>query len=326
MAEKYPAGKVQARGHIYNSFVDTIGNTPLVRLPNLSAFYDVKADILAKLEFFNPLSSVKDRLALALIEDGEKSGKITKDTIIIEPTSGNTGIGLAFICAARGYRLILTMPESMSYERRKLLKMFGAELVLTPKDDGIKGTIDAANALLKKHAPNGYMPQQFQNPANPEIHRKTTAEEIWQDTDGNVDMLICGIGTGGTFTGLSSELKSRNPNMKAVVVEPVDSAVLSGHDAGPHKIQGIGAGFIPDIMDMGLVDEIITVTNDQAYAMTRKTIEIEGLPVGISSGAALHAAIEIGKRDDMAGKQIVVIIPSCAERYLSTPLFKDLEI
>lgn len=314
---------MEFRGKIYDSIIETIGATPLVRLPNLTKETGVHADILAKLEFFNPLSSVKDRLALALIEAAEHDGKIKKNTVIIEPTSGNTGIGLAFICAARGYRLILTMPETMSYERRKLLRMFGAELHLTPAEEGIKGAIDKAQQLAKD-IPDSFIPQQFQNPANPEIHRVTTAEEIWQDTEGKVDVLIAGIGTGGTITGISQALKAKKPQITTIAVEPADSAVLSGGNIGPHKIQGIGPGFVPDILDTDAIDEVITVTNEKAYEWTRKVIETEGIPVGISGGAALWAAFEIGARRDMLNKQIVVIIPSCAERYLSLPLFADL--
>jgi cysteine synthase A len=309
---------------IYNHIWDTIGNTPLVRIPRLSAEYKVKADILLKLEFFNPLSSVKDRLAMSLITAGEEAGKINQDTTIIEPTSGNTGIGLAFICAAKGYHLILTMPESMSHERRKMLRLFGAEIILTPADKGMNGAIAKAEEL-HAHNQNSYMPQQFKNPANPAIHRVTTAEEIWRDTDGNADMLIAGVGTGGTLTGVSQALKSRKAGFKTVAVEPAESPVLSGGVAGAHKIQGIGAGFIPEILDIGLIDEIFKVSSDDAIYMCRHTAKTDGIPVGISSGAAIHAALNIGQRDDMAGKMIVVIVPSMAERYLSLPAFKDLE-
>lgn len=308
---------------IYDHIWETIGNTPLVRVPRLSDEYKVKTDILLKLEFFNPLSSVKDRLALALIEDGEQSGKITKDTVIIEPTSGNTGIGLAFICAAKGYRLILTMPESMSYERRKMLRLLGAEIELTHADQGMKGAIARAEELLNAHA-NSYMPQQFNNPANAAIHYRTTAEEIWRDTDGKVDVLVAGVGTGGTLTGTSQALKEKKAGFKTIAVEPADSAVLSGKPAGTHKIQGIGPGFIPNVLDKAMIDEVATVTNDEAYAMMQHSAKTEGIPIGVSSGAALHAALTIGQRDDMAGKTMVVIIPSMAERYLSLPAFKDL--
>lgn len=309
---------------IYDHIWQTIGRTPLVRMPRLSAEYGVQADIVLKLEFFNPLSSVKDRLAIALIEAGEAEDKIDKDTVIIEPTSGNTGIGLAFICAAKGYRLILTMPESMSYERRKMLRLMGAELVLTPAEQGMKGAVAKAEELVAAHK-NAFMPQQFNNPANAAIHRRTTAEEIWQDTDGKADVLIAGVGTGGTLTGVSQAIKERKPAFKTIAVEPADSPVLSGGAPGPHKIQGIGAGFVPQVLDVKLIDEIVTVTNDDAYAMMRKAAKIEGIPVGVSSGAAIHAALQIGARDDMAGKMIVTIVPSMAERYLSLPSFKDLE-
>ncbi len=314
---------MEFRGKIYDSITETIGATPLVRLPRLTAETGVKAEILAKLEFFNPLSSVKDRLALALIEAGEAAGQITKNTVMIEPTSGNTGIGLGFICAARGYRLILTMPETMSYERRKMLRMFGAELHLTPAEEGMKGAIAKAQALAAE-IKNSFIPQQFENPANPEIHRVTTAEEIWNDTEGKVDVLIAGVGTGGTVTGISQALKAKKPQITTIAIEPEDSAVLSGGKIGPHKIQGIGPGFVPDILDMEAIDEVMTVSNENAYQWTRKVIETEGIPVGISGGAALWAAFEIGARRDMLGKQIVVIIPSCAERYLSLPVFADL--
>ena len=309
---------------IYDHIWQTIGGTPLVRIPRLSAEYGVKADIVLKLEFFNPLSSVKDRLAIALIEAGEAEGKIKNDTVIIEPTSGNTGIGLAFICAAKGYRLILTMPESMSYERRKMLRLMGAELVLTPAEQGMKGAVAKAEELVAEHK-NAFMPQQFNNPANAAIHRRTTAEEIWQDTDGKADVLIAGVGTGGTLTGVSQALKERKPTFKTIAIEPADSPVLSGGAPGPHKIQGIGAGFVPGVLDVNLIDEIVTVTNDDAYAMMRKVAKTEGIPVGVSSGAAIHAALQVGARDDMAGKMIVTIVPSMAERYLSLPSFKDLE-
>lgn len=309
---------------IYDHIWQTIGNTPLVRIPKLSKEYKVQADILLKLEFFNPLSSVKDRLALSLIEDGERNGKIKPGTIIIEPTSGNTGIGLAFICAAKGYRLILTMPESMSYERRKMLKLFGAEIVLTPAEKGMNGSIAKAEELLQQY-PNSYMPQQFKNPANPAIHRATTAEEIWRDTNGKADVLVAGTGTGGTLTGISQILKPRKPGFKTIAVEPAESPVISGGVHSPHKIQGIGPGFIPDILDTSLIDETVKVSSEEAIYMCRHTARTEGIPVGISSGAAIHAALHIGQRPDMAGKMIVVIVPSMAERYLSLPAFKDLE-
>jgi cysteine synthase A len=310
--------------NIHDHIWQTIGNTPLVRIPKLTAEHGIKADIVLKLEFFNPLSSVKDRLAISLIEAGEASGKINKDTVIIEPTSGNTGIGLAFICAAKGYRLILTMPESMSFERRKMLRLFGAELDLTPADKGMSGAIARAKELAEKHK-NSFIPQQFDNPANPDIHRRTTAEEIWRDTDGKADVLISGVGTGGTLTGVSQALKAKKPSFRTIAVEPADSAVLSGKPPGSHKIQGIGAGFVPGVLDVKLIDEIIPVSNDDAYSMMRHVAKTEGIPVGVSSGAAITAALQVGKRPDMAGKMIVAIIPSMAERYLSLPPFKDLE-
>jgi len=309
---------------IYDHIWQTIGNTPLVRIPNLTKEFDVKADILLKLEFFNPLSSVKDRLAISLIETGERDGKINKDTVIIEPTSGNTGIGLAFICAAKGYRLILCMPESMSFERRKMLRLFGAELVLTPPEKGMGGAIAKAEELIKEN-PNSFMPQQFKNPANTAIHRATTAEEIWRDTDGKADVLVAGVGTGGTLTGVSQVIKQRKPGFKTIAVEPVESPVLSGGTHSPHKIQGIGAGFIPEIVDTSLIDEVFKVSSEEAIYMCRHTAKTEGIPVGISSGAAIHAALKIGQRPDMAGKMIIAIVPSMAERYLSLPAFKDLE-
>lgn len=309
---------------IYDHIWQTVGGTPLVRMPRLSAEYGAKADIVLKLEFFNPLSSVKDRLALALIEAAEQDGKIGKDTLIVEPTSGNTGIGLAFICAAKGYRLQLVMPESMSYERRKMLRLMGAELVLTSAEQGMKGAVAKAQEIVNTN-PNAFMPQQFDNPANADIHRRTTAEEIWRDTDGKADVLVAGVGTGGTLTGVSQALKARKPGFKTIAIEPADSPVLSGGQPGAHKIQGIGAGFIPAVLDTTQIDDIITVTNDEAYAMMRKVAKTEGIPVGVSSGAAIHAALTLAQRDDMAGKMIVTIVPSMAERYLSLPPFKDLE-
>ncbi len=309
---------------IYDHIWQTVGNTPLVRIPKLSKEYGVKADILLKLEFFNPLASVKDRLALALIEDGEKSGKIKPDTVIIEPTSGNTGIGLAFICAAKGYRLILTMPESMSFERRKMLRLFGAEIVLTPAEKGMSGAIAKAEELLKEY-PGSYTPQQFKNPANAAMHRAATAEEIWRDTDGKVDALVAGVGTGGTLTGVSQVLKERRRGFKTIAVEPAESPVISGGTHTPHKIQGIGAGFIPDILDINTIDEAFKVSSEEAIYMCRHVAKTEGIPVGISSGAAIHAALQVGKRPEMAHKMIVAIVPSMAERYLSLPAFKDLE-
>ena len=312
------------RGRIYDSIIDTIGNTPIVRLGKLAAKDDVKAELLAKLEFFNPIASVKDRIGVAMIESLEAAGKIAPGkTTLVEPTSGNTGIALAFAAAAKGYRLILTMPETMSIERRKMLALLGAELVLTEGSKGMKGAIARAEELLDE-IPDSVMPQQFENPANPEIHRNTTALEIWNDTGGSVDILVSGIGTGGTITGVGQVLKDKKPGVQIVAVEPADSPVLSGGNPGPHKIQGIGAGFAPGVLDTGIYDEIAKVTNDEAFEMARRVAKLEGLPVGISSGAALTAAVRIGQRPENAGKQIVVIIPSFAERYLSTALFDGL--
>ncbi|SDR26248.1 cysteine synthase A [Pseudovibrio sp. Tun.PSC04-5.I4] len=313
------------RGKIYSSITETIGNTPIVRLDRLAKAHGVKANLLAKLEFFNPISSVKDRIGVAMIEAMEASGKIVAGkTTLIEPTSGNTGIALAFVAAAKGYRLILVMPETMSIERRKMLKLLGAEIDLTEGPKGMKGAIARAEEL-QQELPDAIIPQQFENPANPEIHRKTTAEEIWNDTDGHVDVFVSGIGTGGTITGTSQVLKERNPNLHVVAVEPADSPLLSGGQPGPHKIQGIGAGFVPGVLDTGIYDEVVTVSNEDSFALSREVAKTEGVPVGISSGAALKAAIEVGKRDEMAGKNIVIIIPSFAERYLSTALFEGLE-
>jgi cysteine synthase A len=311
------------RGRIYDSITETIGDTPLVRLRRLPQEAGAKADVLLKLEFFNPLASVKDRIGVAMIEDLEQRGLIKEDTVIIEPTSGNTGIALAFVCAAKGYRLILTMPESMSIERRKMLALLGAEIVLTPPEKGMKGAVAEAEALMSKY-PNSVMPQQFDNPANPEIHRKTTAEEIWNDTEGKVDAVISGVGTGGTFTGVGSVLKARKASLKMIAVEPEDSPVLSGGQAGPHKIQGIGAGFVPSNLEKDLIDEVITIGNETAFETARKAAKLEGLPIGISSGAAIAAALEVAQRPEMEGKTIVAIIPSFAERYLSTALFDGL--
>ena len=311
------------RGKIYDSILDTIGATPLVRVNRLAAAHDVRAEILGKLEFFNPLASVKDRIGFAMIEAAEKAGSLKPGSIIVEPTSGNTGIALAFVAAAKGYRLILTMPESMSVERRKMLKLLGAELELTPADKGMKGAIAKAEELVAS-TPGAFMPQQFKNAANPAIHRVTTAEEIWADTAGTADALISGVGTGGTLTGVSEVLKQRKPGFLTIAVEPEDSPVLSGGQPGPHKIQGIGAGFVPDILNAGLIDEVVRIGNETAMKTAREAARLEGLPVGISSGAALAAAIEVGKRPEMAGKRIVVIIPSFAERYLSTALFDGL--
>ena len=312
------------RGRIYDNVIDTIGATPLVRLRKLEARAGVKAELLAKLEFFNPLASVKDRIGLAMIQAGESAGKIGPNTTIIEPTSGNTGIALAFVCASKGYRLILTMPESMSLERRKMLLLLGAKIELTPAAGGMRGAIARAEALLTE-IPDSFMPQQFANAANPEIHRRTTAEEIWNDTAGRADVLISGVGTGGTLTGVADVLKARKPSFLAIAVEPEDSPVLSGGVPGPHKIQGIGAGFIPPILNTKLIDEVIRISNTTAIETARLSARVEGLPVGISSGAALAAAIEVGARPEMAGKVIVTIIPSFAERYLSTALFEGLD-
>lgn len=314
--------KTEGRGRIYSSIADTIGDTPLVEMAKLAATHGAKARILAKLEFFNPLASVKDRIGVAMIDALEAAGKLGPDSVMIEPTSGNTGIGLAFVAAARGHRLILTMPESMSIERRKLLTYLGAELVLTEAAKGMKGAIAKATELLDS-TPGAVMPSQFANPANPEIHRNTTALEIWNDTGGEADVLISGVGTGGTLTGIASVLKDKKPGFHVVAVEPTDSPVLSGGEPGPHKIQGIGAGFVPDILDTDLIDETVQVSNEQAFAMAREAARLEGVPGGISSGAALTAALDVAKRDDMAGKTVVVILASCAERYLSTALFED---
>jgi cysteine synthase A len=304
---------------IFSDITKTVGNTPLVRLNRMVT--GLNAEILVKIESFNPLSSVKDRIGVAMIEAAEKAGLLKEDTVIIEPTSGNTGIALAFVCAAKGYRLILTMPETMSMERRHLLSILGAELVLTEGTGGMKGAIDKAEELAKMHK-NSFVPQQFKNPANPEIHRKTTAEEIWQDTDGKVDYVISGIGTGGTITGIGEVLKKRNPSVKMIAVEPADSPVLSGGKPGPHKIQGIGAGFIPDVLDREIIDEIIQVAHENAGEMARRIAKEEGILVGISSGAALWAALEVAKRKEAIGKRIVAILPDSGERYLSTWLFQ----
>jgi cysteine synthase A len=318
------ATKTPGRGRIYGSITETIGDTPLVRLDKLAGAHGVKATILAKLEFFNPLASVKDRIGVALIDALEAEGKITAGTTLIEPTSGNTGIALAFVAAARGYRLILVMPETMSIERRKLLKFLGAELVLTEGPKGMKGAVAKAEELAKE-IPGAVIPQQFENPANPAIHRVTTAEEIWNDTAGQVDILVAGIGTGGTITGVGQVLKAKKPGVKVVAVEPSASPILSGGAPGPHKIQGIGAGFVPGVLDTTVYDEVVTISNEDAVATSREVARLEGAPVGISSGAALKAAIEVGSRPENAGKTIVVIIPSFAERYLSTVLFEGLE-
>jgi cysteine synthase A len=308
------------RGRIYDSIIDTIGGTPLVRLSRLAADAGVAAEILAKLEFFNPLGSVKDRIGIAMIEAMEQAGRIREGTAIVEPTSGNTGIALAFACAAKGYRLILTMPESQSVERRKMMTFLGAELELTPARDGMRGAIRRAEALVES-LPDAVMPQQFHNPANPAIHSKTTAEEIWHDTGGRLDAVVSSVGTGGTLTGCAEVLKVRNPALRIIAVEPEDSPVLSGGAPGAHMIEGIGPGFVPPILKTDLIDEVITVANESAFTMSRKAARLEGLPGGISSGAALSAALEVGARPEMADKRIVVVLPSFAERYLSTPLF-----
>ena len=311
------------RGRIYNNILETIGATPLVRLAKLAEHHGCRAEILGKCEFLNPLSSVKDRIGLAMIEALEAEERIGPDTTIIEPTSGNTGIALAFVCAAKGYRLVLTMPETMSIERRKMLRLLGVELVLTPGAEGMRGAVAKAEALLAE-LPDAVMPQQFSNPANPAVHRATTAEEIWNDTAGAVDAVVSGVGTGGTLTGVGQALKARKPALRMIAVEPEDSPVLSGGMAGPHKIQGIGAGFLPEILDPDQIDEVVRIANDTAFKMAREAAALEGLPVGISSGAALAAALEVGSRPEMSGKQIVVVLPSFAERYLSTDLFEGL--
>jgi len=305
---------------IYSDITKTIGNTPLVRLNRM--FKDVPVSVIGKLESFNPLHSVKDRIGVSMIDAAEREGSIHPNSVIIEPTSGNTGISLAFVAAARGYRLILTMPDTMSVERRKLLKVLGAELILTPGAEGMKGTVARAEELVAQ-TPNAFMPQQFKNPANPEIHRKTTAEEIWSDTDGKVDILIAGVGTGGTLTGVAEVIKRRKPDFKAIAVEPKDSPVLSGGKPGPHKIQGIGAGFVPEVLKRELIDEIIQVANEEAGSFARRAAKEEGILVGISSGAALAAADRVARRPENEGRMIVVILPDSGERYLSTWLFEE---
>lgn len=314
----------ESRGRIYGSILETIGSTPLVRVPRLSEKYGLEADLLAKLEFFNPIASVKDRIGFAMIEDAERAGKITPGkTTIIEPTSGNTGIALAFVAASKGYRIILTMPESMSLERRKMLTFFGAELELTPAEKGMKGAIDKAHELAKE-IEDSFVPGQFDNPANPQIHRETTAVEIWNDTEGKADILVAGVGTGGTITGISQVLKEKKPGFKTYAVEPEDSPVLSGGEPGPHKIQGIGAGFIPSVLDQKLIDEVVKVSNQKTFEMAREVARLEGIPCGISTGAAFAAGVEVAQKPENKGKMIVVIVPSFAERYISTDLFEKM--
>jgi cysteine synthase len=316
--------RTPGRGRVYASITDTIGDTPLVGMDRISKEKGVVARLLAKLEFFNPISSVKDRIGVSMIDALEAQGRISPGRgVLVEPTSGNTGIALAFVAAARGYRLILVMPESMSIERRKMLALLGAELVLTPAAQGMKGAIAKANEIINA-TPGAVMPQQFENPANPEIHRRTTAEEIWNDTNGEVDIVVSGVGTGGTITGVGEVLKARKPGVRMVAVEPEDSPVLSGGAPGPHKIQGVGAGFVPAVLDRSVIDEIIAVGNQTAFDTARLVARIEGIPVGISSGAAIAAGIDVGRREENAGKTIVIIIPSFAERYLSTALFEGL--
>jgi cysteine synthase len=316
--------RAPGRGRIFDSITDTIGDTPLVRLDRIAKEKGVAGRLLAKLEFFNPIASVKDRIGVSMIDALEKQGKIAPGRgVLVEPTSGNTGIALAFVAAARGYRLILVMPESMSIERRKMLALLGAELVLTPAPLGMKGSIAKAQEIVAE-TPGAIIPQQFENPANPDIHRRTTAEEIWNDTNGEIDAFVSGVGTGGTITGVGQVLKPRRPSLKIFAVEPEDSPVLSGGQPGPHKIQGIGAGFVPAILDQSVIDEVVTVGNQTSFDTARLVARLEGIPVGISSGAAVAAAVDIGKRPEFAGKNIVIIVPSFAERYLSTALFEGL--
>jgi cysteine synthase A len=315
--------KRSGRGKVYDSIIDTMGDTPLVRLPNLTRALKPKGEVLAKLEFFNPIGSVKDRIGVGMIAALEAKGVLKPGSVIIEPTSGNTGIALAFVAASKGYPLILVMPESMSIERRKMLVLLGARLELTPAEKGMRGAVARAQELLAE-IPDSVMPQQFENGANPAIHRVTTAEEIWNDTEGKVDAVVSGVGTGGTITGVGQVLKARKPSLKMIAVEPEGSAVLSGGPPGPHKIQGIGAGFVPGILDRGVIDEIVTVSNEESFQMARRVAREDGVPVGISSGAAISAAFRLAARDDFDGKTIVAIVPSFAERYLSTALFEGL--
>ena len=308
------------RGRVYGSILETIGNTPLLRIGRLAHEEGCQGEVLAKLEFFNPIASVKDRIAVAMLEAMEADGTIGPGSVIVEPTSGNTGIGLAFACAAKGYRCILTMPDSFSIERRKLMKFFGAELALTPREKGIGGAIEKAQEIIAA-TENAVMPWQFGHPANPEIHRRTTAEEIWRDTDGVVDAVVLGVGTGGTLTGVGEVLKARNPDIRIVAVEPENSPVLSGGTHSPHMIQGIGAGFVPDVLDTDLIDEVLLVSNEEAIETARRVAVLEGIPAGISSGAALACAMRVAKRDEMKGRTVVTVLPSCAERYISTVLF-----
>jgi cysteine synthase A len=311
---------IRAQGRIFSNITETIGATPLVRLEKIAAKYGVKAELLGKLEFFNPIASVKDRIGVSMIEELESRGLIKEGSVLVEPTSGNTGIALAFVAAQRGYRLILVMPETMSLERRKMLAFLGAELVLTPGAEGMKGAVARAKQVVEE-TPNALIPGQFVNPANPAVHRRTTAEEIWIDTEGKVDAFVAGVGTGGTITGVGQVLKQRHPGIQIVAVEPAGSPVLSGGAPGPHKIQGIGAGFIPEVLDRSVIDEVITVTNEEAFDFSRDLARTEGVPGGISTGANLAAAIKLGQRPEYAGKRIVFIVPSFAERYISSALF-----
>ncbi|MBV8850861.1 MAG: cysteine synthase A [Methylobacteriaceae bacterium] len=324
LKKETPPVHAPGRGRIYDSITDTIGDTPLVRLDRIAKEHNVRANLLAKLEFFNPIASVKDRIGVSMIDAMEASGKITPGkTTLVEPTSGNTGIALAFVAAARGYKLILVMPETMSIERRKMLALLGASIELTPGPGGMKAAIAKAHEIIAS-TPNAVMPQQFENPANPEIHRRTTAEEIWNDTQGEVDVIVSGVGTGGTITGAGQVLKPRRPSLKMIAVEPKESPVLSGGQPGPHKIQGLGAGFVPAILDTSVIDEVIQIDSQTSMETARHVARVEGIPVGISSGAAVAGGLQVGARPEMAGKNIVIIIPSFAERYLSTALFEGL--